>query len=123
MLNEEFYVRLLNKDFMPGSKFWDRLFTKANKRALIAFAVLFLVMMTMFMFRIDNDKNKESCCELIAEKKRMISYAKWFPIAGMISLFIYILYSVSTSGESGPTSLEVEATELLADQAEQKIGK
>lgn len=114
MLNEEFYVRSLNKYFMPSGKVSERLFTKANKRALIAFAVLFLVMMTMFMFRIDNDKNKECCCELIAEKKRMISYAKWFPIAGMISLFMYIVYSVFSSdgnstsdeGEAGAQSLD-----------------
>ena len=62
-------------------------------RAAAVFAVLLLLGFAMGLFRINDPKNKESCCDLISEKRRMINLALVFPVVGCLSVFAYVIYA------------------------------
>lgn len=119
MLNEEFYVRSLNKYFMS----WSDVPKSTWVHAGAAFAVLFLVIMAMYMFRIDDAKNKESCCDLISEKQRMIKHAIWFPIVGIVSIIAYVIYVAYGDNGNSKTKTDenggyqpIPATDELGNQ-------
>ena len=79
---------------------WTDVPTHIYGRAAAVFIVLVFVGLAMGMFRIDEVKNKESCCDLISEKRRVIKLAIVFPVVGCILVLVYVAYITFVTKEN-----------------------